>query len=102
MWIRRTSRGRRDLPLSDRDVAGIWVGWEAEEVVLAFWGVCDEVLFMLALLEVGSVVGGVRGWVDVVGWVWPGDAIVDSALRCRCRGRRGWWIGEVYEGPLAA
>lgn len=82
MWIRRTSRGRRDLPLSFREVAGIWVGWEAgaeaDVVVVGFWlalGVCDEVLLfmavvVLALLEVGSVVGGVVGCA-----VWFGDAI---------------------------
>lgn len=83
MWIRRTSRGRRDLPLSFREVAGIWVGWEAgaeaDVVVVVFWlalGVCDEVLLLfmlvvvLALAEVGSVVGGVVGCA-----VWFGDAI---------------------------
>lgn len=84
MWIRRTSRGRRDLPLSFREVDGIWVGWEAAAVaaVVAFVGAvgrslllvlgaaCDEVWFMLGLLEDGSV-GGV--W--AVACSWPGEAI---------------------------
>ena len=55
MWIRRTSRGRRDFPLSFSEVEGICAGWGA--------GACDEEAFALAgLLEDGSV-GGVRGCV---------------------------------------
>lgn len=86
MWIRRTSRGRRVLPESFREVAGIWVGWGAEADVgaVVFWlalGVCDKVLLLLlfmlvvvlALLGVGSVVGGDRGCVGCD--VWFGDAI---------------------------
>ena len=74
MWIRRTSRGRRDFPLSLSEVEGICAGWCAG-VVAAFAGVaagadagwgagaCDEEAFALAgLLEDGSV-GGVRGCV---------------------------------------
>lgn len=72
MWIRRTSRGRRVLPESLKEVAGIWVGWGADADVgaVVVWlalGVCDEVLLLftlvvvLALLEVWSVVGGESG-----------------------------------------
>lgn len=74
MWIRRTSRGRRDFPLSFSEVEGICAGWGAG-VAAAFAGVaagadagwgagaCDEEAFALAgLLEDGSV-GGVRGCV---------------------------------------
>lgn len=54
--MRRTSRGRRDLPLSLREVEGIWVGW-----VLA----AGAVVVVLGLLVV-VVVGGAAGAVVVV------------------------------------
>lgn len=74
MWIRRTSRGRRDFPLSFSEVEGICAGCWGTGVAAAFAGVvvcvavagagaCDEEAFALAgLLEDGSV-GGVRGCV---------------------------------------
>lgn len=71
MWIRRTSRGRRDFPLSFSEVEGICAGWGVG-VPAAFAGVvvgadagwgagaCDEAFALAGLLEDGSV-GGVRG-----------------------------------------
>lgn len=89
MWIRRTSRGRRDLPESFSDVDGICAGWEAgagvvgggAAVVDDCVGCCCEsaeaAAAAAALLDWGSA-GGVRGCVEGAAWDWPGDAI----LRC--------------------
>lgn len=78
MWIKRTSRGRRDLPESVRDVEGIWAGWEAGAGVVGGAVVgcvgCDGAE-ELALLDEGSA-GGVSGCVEGAGWDWLGDAIV--------------------------
>lgn len=63
MWIRRTSRGRRDLPESRSEVDGIWVG-------------CGGAAFMVLVVVVGPaawfVVGGSAGGLVgcvVGGWV---------------------------------
>ncbi len=91
MWIRRTSRGRRDLPLSFSDVDGICAGWEAGAGVVVggaavvadcVGGCCcccccceGAEAAAVALLDWGSA-GGVRGWVEGAAWDWPGDAIL--------------------------
>ena len=92
MWIRRTSRGRRDLPVSFREVEGIWVGWARgaafEAVVLggALVVVCVVfgmvvLLVVLVCVAVGWLVvgsaGGVMGWV-VGGWPCVGEAIFEG------------------------
>jgi hypothetical protein len=41
MWIRRTSRGRRDLPLSVSDVDGICVGWGVVEGIAVLGAVVE-------------------------------------------------------------
>lgn len=58
--MRRTSCGRRDLPLSLREVEGIWVGW-----VLAAGAVVVVVLGLLVVVVVGGAAGAV---VAVVFW----------------------------------
>lgn len=70
----RTSRGRRDLPLSLREVEGIWVGWALGLVFAA-----GAVLGLLVAVVVGggpaagAVVVVVVFW-DAVGWVLDGSA----------------------------
>lgn len=61
MWISRTSRGRRDLPLSRWEVEGIWVGWVGGALGIVF-----GLGFAVVVVGVGSaaawlVVGGSGG-----------------------------------------
>jgi hypothetical protein len=69
----RASRGRRDLPASCSEVAGIKAGLATDELALVMFG-CDE-----ALLVEGGSAGGVRGCVVDV-WVWSGEAISPSTV----------------------
>lgn len=88
--MRRTSRGRRDLPLSFSDVEGICAGWEAGAGVVVgalvgCVGCCEGaavVFVVVALLVDEGSAGGVSGCVE--GAAWLGEAIVVSiGLACR-------------------
>ena len=73
--MRRTSRGRRDLPLSFREVEGTCVGCATGAVVVDPVAGCCWEEALVVVLE-GSA-GGVRGWVDGAAVCdWFGDAIV--------------------------
>lgn len=72
MWMSRTSRGRRDLPLSLREVEGIWVGW-ALGLVFAAGAVLGLLVAVVVVGAAGAVVVVVVFW-DAVGWVLDGSA----------------------------
>lgn len=77
--MRRTSRGRRDLPLSFKEVEGTWVGCATDELVGAVVLLVPDAAGCweaLTVLVEGSA-GGVRGWVDGPAVCdWFGEAIV--------------------------
>jgi len=78
--MRRASRGRRDLPVSCSEVAGIKAGLATDELLALVVFGCDE-----ALLVEGRSAGGVRGCVvDVC--VWRGEAISSPTVYNQFRG----------------
>ena len=85
--MRRTSRGRRDLPLSFREVEGTCVGCATGALVVEdpVAGCCcwDEALLVVVVVVLEGSAGGVRGWVDGAAVCdWFGEAIV----LCLCGG----------------
>lgn len=85
MWISRTSRGRRDLPVSLSEVEGICAGCVAGAVVVMELGLEGPVVVVVggappaAWLMVEDSTGGEAAW-GAVCWVLFGDAILKGLV----------------------